>query len=182
MVYSDGLLESDENKLMKIVIIEIMTKRILRFQCRLAKLFRGYLYRKAFLASSIIFMDVYLPEGKDADVYGKNKDVSVIGDFTEDPWKVEVKCIYSEFFKAYTTIIPVIGGSSFKFVVDDELMVSSNHESVYEPKEETYNNVVTIFYYIFDQDTGSTKRVPLMNSLSLSNPAIKNIALCNILL
>lgn len=144
----------------------------------LCKLFRGYLFRKAFLANSIVFMDVYLPEGPKGDVIGKDKNVEVVGDFTEDPWDIEIKCAYSEFFKAYTATIPVIDGSLFKFLVDGEYITSSDHPTKYDPETQTYNNVVTIYHYIFDSESGHKKKRFISNALSLSNPAIRETVLC----
>lgn len=58
---------------------------------------------------------------------GRNYTVYVISDFTEEPWKTKIECSYSQFFKAYKATIPVVDGTLFKFVVDDELIVSSDH-------------------------------------------------------
>lgn len=79
------------------------------------------------------------------------------------------------FFSAYTTTVPVVDGSQFKFIVDGELMTSSDHPTKYDFDAKTENNVVATFHYIFDGDGGRTKakRVALVNSLSLSNPAIR---------
>lgn len=143
----------------------------------MCKIFQGYLFRKAFLAKTIIFMDVYLPEGEDGDVVGTDKDVYVVGDFTDEPWEIKVKCTYSEFFKAYKATIPVIDGSLFKFEVNGELITSGEHSTKFDSESQTYNNVVTIFQYIFDSETKKHKKIPLMNSLSLSNPSIRDTVL-----
>lgn len=47
-------------------------------------MFKGYTYRKAFLAHSIIHMDVYLPLYQVGSFEAK---VFVVGDFTDKPWK-----------------------------------------------------------------------------------------------
>lgn len=120
-------------------------------------------------------MDVFLPEGIDGDVEGTNLDVYVIGDFTDDPWNTRIKCTYSPFFQAYTTTIPVVDGSQFKFVVDGELLLSSDHNTQYDTELKTENNIVKIFHYIFEgEGKGSFKKKSLLNSLSLSNPVICN--------
>jgi hypothetical protein len=75
----------------------------------------------------VVFLDVYLPEGIAGDIMGENYVVYVIGDFTEEPWKTKIECTYSQFFKAYKATIPVVDGTLFKFVVDDETIVSSDH-------------------------------------------------------
>lgn len=79
-------------------LIQIIRDKLNRCQILLCNLFRGYLFRRAFLANSVIFMDVYLPEGPDEDVEGTDKDVFVIGDFTDEPWTTKIKCNYSPFF------------------------------------------------------------------------------------
>ena len=77
------------------------------------------------------------------------------------------------FFQAYTTTIPVVDGSQFKFIVDGELIVSSDHSTQYDTELKTENNVVKIYHYIFENENkGSFKKKSLLNSLSLSNPAI----------
>jgi hypothetical protein len=86
-----------------------------------------------------------------------------VGDFTSEPWKVEIGCTYSEFFNAYTTTIPVIEGSSFKFIVDGEYVISSDHPTKYDPEAQAYNNIVMIFYYTFDSEIAKTIRRPLAN-------------------
>jgi len=150
-------------------IINTFKAKLERCQMLLCRLFRGYLFRKAFLANTIIFMDVYLPLSA---VGRKDADVFVVCDFTEDPWKDQTKCEYTEFFNAYKAVIPVVDGTQFKFITNGEYIASTLHPTIKDHSTGSINNVVEIYLYISDQNDLNSKRTPLLNSLSLSNPSI----------
>jgi hypothetical protein len=123
-------------------------------------------------------MDVYLPEGIRGDIVGKDKIVHVIGDFTEHPWQMNIECTYSPFFKAYKTTIPVVDGSLFKFVVDDEQVWSSDHEKKFDTELHSYFNIAKFYYYIFESEENKQRKASFTtNTLSLSNPAIRDTIL-----
>ena len=151
-------------------LIQTFKKKLEVCQVNLCRLFRGYLFRKAFLANSIVFMDVYLPISLDVQ---QEDIVFVVGDYTDDIWKDQTKCEYSDYFSAFKAIIPVIDGSQFKFIVNGEYMVSDWHPMIRDSYSGDYNNVVEIYHYVHETETYKNNRKSLINSLSLTSKISK---------
>lgn len=68
--------------------------------------------------------------------------------------------------------IPVTNGSQFKFIVNNQYIVSNEHIEYIEAGNS--NNLVQFFTHIFDNELQNRNRTPLLNSLSQGNISVIN--------
>lgn len=57
--------------------------------------------------------------------------IEVHGNFTNPPWTVGHRMVYSSFFRAYSATVCMIVNSHFKFLVNGKYMISNKYAKTF---------------------------------------------------